>query len=1197
MTICLACQSENPDTGKFCLSCGSSLARHCPSCGATGTGRFCGECGTAMDADAQSASAVPTQPATATPVAERRITSVLFGDLVAFTTLSEDRDPEDVRELLSGYFATARTVVERYGGIVEKFIGDAVMAVWGVPTAHEDDAERAVRAGMDLVDAVAALGIETNLAGLAMRVGIVTGEVAVTVGATGEGMVAGDAVNTASRVQTAATVGKVWVDEQTRGLTAAAVNYDDRGEHVLKGKAEPLRLFEARQVTATVGGARRVDGLEAPFCGRHRELRLVKELMHATFEEGRPRLVAVMGAPGVGKTRLGWELDKYTDGITDPVMMHRGRCLSYGDGVAFWALAEIVRGRLRILEGDSNDVIVERLRQGLDQYVAVADDRAWLLPRLATLLGVSDVVAPDAAFARDDLFSAWRTFLEEVARTEDAVGAVLLIDDLQWADPGFLDFIDYVLDTAKAPIFLLALARSELTERVPTFGSGRRATALYLDALPDPAMATLVDGLVDGLPETLRDSLVERAEGLPLFAVETVRTLIDRDVVLPREGRYVFAQDADEVDLDDQSLPTSLHTLIASRLDSLPADERRLVQDASVLGQSFTVGGLTALVTPVGDDPDIAARLANLVRKEIFAVETDPRSPEHGYYRFLQAMVRTVAYDTLSRRDRKTRHLSAAAHLASEPDADTVPAVIASHYLDAREASSPDDDTADLAAQAVALLEKAADRARGLGAPAEALRHLVTALSLATDPTTVGRLTEAAANAALSSGVPSEAVSLAERAQEIYSDAGLELEAARALALWGDAQIIAGQGHTVVEPLTAAYEELADRPGAAKVAAALALGVGRAHYLSAGEAEKSIPWFDRAVILGEALEDLPFLATTLSSYGGALILVGRSHMGLGLLRVSLELAQKLDDPLTTLRPLNNLGSFLATRDIEAARGYAEAGVAVASRLGDREWSSYVHSTAIHIYWNAGEWDAAVAAAEQTLGVAEATASMGIAHIYLNAIRRARGAPEEQLALSGALTGQHGDLAIEMVRAALAAAAARSNDDLDGAAEASRTALTHVRAVSGIDDDFTVFWITAIDDQIAAGKIAAATEMLDIIADAPRGHIATLLRCLLPWMRARVNAARDVDDGVEADYVQAAADLRRFGAPFYLARTLLDHAEWLDARGKVAEAMPIAAEATQLLARLSATPWLERAERLAGGTPSSVDLATLSSPGN
>src|SRR4051812_41422223 len=399
---CPSCGDTLPASARFCPSCGTARGATCPACGALAIGRFCADCGTPIEAGAEAGTAQP--PAPSPRLAERRITSVLFGDLVGFTTLSEARDPEEVRELLSHYFTTARTIVERYGGTVEKFIGDAVMAVWGVPTAHEDDAERAVRAGLDLVDAVAAMGDEVGLPGLAMRVGVVTGEVAVTVGAQGEGMVAGDAVNTAARVQSSAAPGRVWVNEQTRELTAAAVVYDERGWHELKGKAEPQPLFEARQVVAAVGGARRVDGLEAPFCGRDRELRLVKELFHATLEEGRPRLVAVYGAPGVGKTRLGWEFDKYTDGINTTVTAHRGRCLSYGEGVAFWALAELVRGRLGILEGDGTDVVVERLHAGLDVYVPDADDREWLLPRLATLLCVTDVVAPGATFARDDLF-------------------------------------------------------------------------------------------------------------------------------------------------------------------------------------------------------------------------------------------------------------------------------------------------------------------------------------------------------------------------------------------------------------------------------------------------------------------------------------------------------------------------------------------------------------------------------------------------------------------------------------------------------------------------------------------------------------------------------------------------------------------------------------------------------------------------
>jgi class 3 adenylate cyclase len=273
------------------------------------------ECGTPA--------AAPAAPVDGTtPVASRRVTSILFGDLVNFTVLSESRDTEDVRELLARYFDESRRIVERYGGTVEKFIGDAVMAVWGVPTSQEDDAERAVRAGLELVAAVAEFGEEVGAPDLAMRVGVVTGEVAVTVGATQQGMVAGDPVNTAARVQGAAAPGQVWVDETTRLLTSAAISYVDVGSHPLKGKAEPVPLWSVRAVVAAVGGAQRADGLEAPLVGRDRELRLVKELFHRSEESRRPSLLVVEGEAGVGKSRLGWEFEKYIDGLTTTVRWH-----------------------------------------------------------------------------------------------------------------------------------------------------------------------------------------------------------------------------------------------------------------------------------------------------------------------------------------------------------------------------------------------------------------------------------------------------------------------------------------------------------------------------------------------------------------------------------------------------------------------------------------------------------------------------------------------------------------------------------------------------------------------------------------------------------------------------------------------------------------------------------------------------------
>src|SRR3954453_18405788 len=346
---CVGCGGDVYASAKFCPHCGRPQQAVCPACAAplvAADAAFCGECGTPIAPGVTE----PAPQESAKPVAERRVCSVLFADLVGFTPLSEARDPEEVRELLSRYFETARTIVGRYGGVVEKFIGDAVMAVWGTPTATEDDAERAARAGIELVEAVAGLRGEVRVPSLAARAGVVTGEVAVNLDAVGEGMVAGDAVNTAARVEAAAEPGQVLLDEAPFRRAEAGIAFRDAGVRPLKGKAQPVRLWRAGRVLAGIGGVQRLDGLEAPLIGRDGELRIVKDLFHATVARRTPRLVVVTGPAGSGKSRLGWEFEKYLDGIADEVLWHRGRCLSYGDGVAFWAVAEMVRQRPRIAQ-------------------------------------------------------------------------------------------------------------------------------------------------------------------------------------------------------------------------------------------------------------------------------------------------------------------------------------------------------------------------------------------------------------------------------------------------------------------------------------------------------------------------------------------------------------------------------------------------------------------------------------------------------------------------------------------------------------------------------------------------------------------------------------------------------------------------------------------------------------------------------
>jgi class 3 adenylate cyclase len=720
---------------------------------------------------------------------------MLFGDLVGFTPISEARDPEEVRELLSSYFERARSVVERYGGTVEKFIGDAVFAVWGVPVAREDDAERAVRAGLDLTSTVTALGETLGIDGLAMRVGITTGQVAVTLGAVGEGMVAGDAVNTAARVQSVAEPRQVWVDDTTRSLTTASLAYSPVGSFDLKGKSVKVPLFHAVRTTGIVGGEQRVDGLEAPFVGRDRDLGLVKELFHGTIEEGRPRLVLIAGEPGIGKSRLAWEFEKYLDAIpTHTTFWMRGRCLSYGEGVAGRVVAELIRYLLRLSDSDDDATASAVLDARLAEHVHDEADRTVLRPRLQSLLGLTD-----ASFEQTDLFACWRAFLEWLTRDGDSV--TIVIDDLQWADDGLFDFLDHLLEAAKAPIFVVALARPEVTTVRPGIGSGRRSTTVFLEPLTDAPMAGLLDGLVAGLSPVMRDELVRRSEGVPLYGVETIRALIDRDIVVPREGRYsVDPVAAASLDLDALGPPASLRSLLGARLDALPDDERRNVQDASVLGLTFTRDGIQCLTPP---DVDLDGALERLRHKEIFTVETDPRSPERGQLRFVQALLRTVAYETLSRRDRQARHLAAADFLSRLPDNDALAAVIAEHYLDAIAAmpAAPEAETAR--AEAWRLLEVAAEHARGVGAGRNAVAHLLRLLDLSPPDEVLLRVTLKLGALTHFGPEPAEALRRIDAAAPVAAALGrdvdlLELRSNRAFWLLGN-----GEAH-------AAYAEICE---------------------------------------------------------------------------------------------------------------------------------------------------------------------------------------------------------------------------------------------------------------------------------------------------------------------------------------------------------------------------------------------------
>lgn len=719
MAACSRCASDNEAGRKFCRECGERLSLACAACGAANStdDRFCGECGSPL---AASAGPAPIPATSREGETERRLVSVLFVDLVGFTTFSEGRDAEDVRAMLTHYFDAASDAVARHGGRVEKFIGDAVMAVWGTPVAHEDDAERAVRSALEIVDRVQAIGASLSL-DLSARAGVLTGEAVAVRDAVDQGFVTGDLVNTASRLQSAAEPGTVLVGERTFRSVSASIACVPVDPLTLKGKAGQLPAWQALRVISEMGGANRGTAPEPPFGGRDEELRLAKELLHATGREGRPRLLHISGVAGIGKSRLVWELQKYVDGLTESFLWHQGRCPSYGDGVSFWALAEMVRGRARIADTDDDAVARDALGACLADYVPDPEERRWIEPRLASLIGLEGTPGD-----RDEMFGAWRTFFERVA---DRGTTVLVFEDLHWADAGLMDFVESLLEwSRRSAVIVITLGRPELSDRRPTWGSGlRSATTLHLDRLVDGEIETMVTGYVEGLPADGLARLVTRAEGVPMYAVETVRMLASRGVLEQTGASYVVVGElGGELDI-----PETLHALVAARLDNLPEPERLLVQDASVAGHSFTLDAVCAV-----SDSDAAAvepLLRLLVRKEVLDQDVDPRSAERGQYRFVQSVIQEVAYSTLSKAVRRTKHL-ACAHWLESLDEDELAGVVASHYLDAYRAEPGAVDAEVLAAHARDWLARAGERAWALGSPEQALTYASLGLTLASSP-------------------------------------------------------------------------------------------------------------------------------------------------------------------------------------------------------------------------------------------------------------------------------------------------------------------------------------------------------------------------------------------------------------------------------------------------------------------------------
>ena len=1181
MAACTSCGAENPDDVKFCGECGSPLALVCHACGAANVAgrKFCGECGTALGEALASAAATaavpgqPTPPAAAEPVAERRLVSVLFADLVGFTSLSESRDPEEVRELLSRYFDSCRRLIELYGGTVEKFIGDAVMAVWGTPVATEDDAERAVRAALDLVAAVSSLGDEVGALELRARAGVLTGEAAVNLAAIGEGMVAGDLVNTASRVQSVAEPGSVFVGEATRRATEQAIVYEDAGSSELKGKEGETQLWRALRVVSGVGGELRSEGLEAPFVGRDRELRQIKDLFHVCADEGRAQLVSVTGIAGIGKSRLAWEFYKYFDGLSQIVYWHRGRCLSYGEGVTYWALADMVRMRCRIAEDDPQDEALRKLHTALDEYLLDPEERRFVEPRLAQLLALGEGASHD----RQDLFAAWRLFFERLA---DTYPTVLAFEDMQWADASLLDFVEYLLEWSRdKPLFVVTLARPELSERRPTWGAGHRNFAsLYLEPLSPQAMEELLVGLVPGLPVTLRDQILARAEGVPLYAVETVRMLLDRGLLVQEGSSYQLVGEVDMLEV-----PETLHALIAARLDGLAPDERRLLGDAAVLGKTFTPQALAALS---GLDSDrLEELLTGMVRREVLGLQSDPRSPEQGQYTFLQDLLRHVAYETLPRRERREKHLAAADHLSATLGEDEVAEVIASHLLDAYRLDPEAVASEGLRRRAHGALLRAGERAASLGASTEAQRYFEQAAELSQEPHEQADALMRAGEMASRAGETDNSCKLFEQAIGLYQASGDTHGAARASSWLGLSEQGLGRIDSAIERMEQAYA-VVSRDDPDLDLAFLLNRLGAAHFF-AGNLERAAEFTGRALDLSEALQlaDQLVRGWTTKCY---LLSLAHPEEARGLLQLALETALKHELYPNAASAYGNVSDLALQRDRYAeSLTHLEQGLELARRIGNRPQEWFALSEMTYSLTMLGRWDEALSRfgelPEEQLGLSTSLIGpvAGVLEIYLH-----RGQLDEarQLLARFEMLSHSGDTQAESAYQSALAAVRLAEGDQRAALAAAERAFASRESQGITSQNVKLGFLHALEAALSLGDHSKANELLASVEALPPGLSAPFLDATTHRFRAHL--AGD-DPGADRSFTAAEAQLRAIELPFHLAVGQLEHGEWLAARRRPDDAQPLLAEAQETFDDLQAQPWLERLEATQAGAGAEV----------
>jgi class 3 adenylate cyclase/tetratricopeptide (TPR) repeat protein len=952
------------------MSCGSALERRCPGCGekAPAEARFCMACGTALD----DAAAPALVPAPESPPEERRQVTVLFADLSGYTAVAENLDPETVKSLVNGALQRLGQEVTRYGGTVDKYIGDNVMALFGAPVAHEDDAERAVRAALGMQSAMTEVN-ERLPEGVtfALRVGLNTGEV--LAGAMGDDYtVVGDTVNVASRLQTAARPGSVTVGERTMRATREAVEYEELEPLDLKGKSEPVPAWEAVCLIAEQALRRAAPGRESPLVGRDYEIATLESLYERVVRESRPHLVTLIGEAGVGKSRLLSEFERRLAERRPPATLRTGRCLPYGSGIVFWALGEVLREECGIVETDSSEQAWLKLSSYVGGALARRDEpSAEPADRRASTIGRSlgleiptdapQIDYDDPERLRESFFSALRSVIEAMAQSQPLV---LAFEDIHWADEGMLDVIEHLAQWVRAPLMVLCLTRDELLERRPSWGGGRRnATQLFLEPLTTEDARELVTALMPGNGSELAPVVAERSGGNPLFAEEMVRRIIE-------EGSAEAAE-----------LPETVQAVLAARLDALDPFERRLVQQAAVVGRTFWASSLASVAQAEGRD--LGRALTTLQEKDILTQSPEGRLAGERELAFKHVLIRDVAYGMLPKSVRSRKHFEVGAFIEERAGdrSDEVAALLAEHYGRAAalgsEGGLAKEELGPMRERAVRFLEEAGDAAALLYSNREAVSHYRHARQVGAegDPATLVRAGEKLGDVSLRLGRVDEAIGVWEECLE-YHRGQEDLERVADL----HRKIGAGLSHkgerkAAIEHYQKGINLLKDGPPRLELVRLYEEAAWL--YLHTGDNMLAIYASEKALRLAERLGETRAASRAHGIFGRVFGRIGDTEKARSNLERSVELARGSDHGETVLALLA-LGRHLEISEAEtglAASAYAEA-LTIAEQVGDLPAQVELHAAIAQLAVYRADWQQVEESTEASAELAEREGLVG-----------------------------------------------------------------------------------------------------------------------------------------------------------------------------------------------------------------------------